>query len=359
MEKITLYRKNRNSVGYWSIWGEGGTVHIEHATVLDGSPVHHTEDVPCGKQGRSLEAQVQSRIKSRVSRMMDKGYKTTLAEAQASSNTNQLGLLRPMLANPINKVSYINWNGAVQQKKLNGHRCMITRQEGEVIAYSRLGKPIPAIKHILRAVESRIPEGETIDGELYAHGVPLQTIASWVKAEQHNTSLVSFVSYDMVSNEPYTDRHSELSAILKGAETDAQGKVYVLPYEPVSCLEEALAARDRYILNKFEGGMVRLDGVGYEVGHRSSALLKVKKFQDAEFKVLDVIPSEKGWGICICEIEPGKTFKTSAPGTLKEKEEVLRNKSAYIGRFLTAEFAELTKDGIPSHCSAIGWREDI
>lgn len=359
MNKITLYRKNVNSVGFWSIWGEGDTVFIEHATVLGGSPVRHTETVPCGKQGRSLSEQVQSRISSRISRMLDKGYKPTIEEAQQNSDKNQLGLLRPMLAHPIARVNNIDWRGAVMQKKLNGHRCLITRQGTEVIAYSRLGKPIPAIKHILKVVGPRIPDGETIDGELYAHGVPLQTIASWVKAEQPETSLVSFVGYDLVADEPYTDRHSELVGMIHGVTTGVAGGVYVLPYEPVEDLDGAIKARDRYIANKFEGAMVRLDNRAYQVGIRSSSLLKVKKFEDAEFKVLDVVPSEKNWGICVCEVVPGKTFKTSAPGNLKEKEEVLRRKSDFIGRFLTVEYAELTKDGIPFHCSATGWREDI
>lgn len=359
MERITLYRRNVNSMGYWSIWGDGGTVHIEHATVIGGSPVHHTEEVPCGKQGRSLSEQVQSRIRSRVSRMLDKGYKTTIEDAQRSSSTNQLGLDRPMLANPISKVSSIDWSGAVQQKKLNGHRCLITRSGSEVIAYSRLGKPIPAIKHILKAVGPRIPDGTTVDGELYVHKTPLQTIASWVKAEQPQTAYVNFVGYDLISDECYVDRHAELAGILAGVDTEADGKVYLLPYEPVESLYQALQARDRYIANGFEGGMVRLDGRGYQVGIRSTGLLKVKKFLDAEFKVIDIVPSEKGWGICVCEVEPGKTFKTSAPGSIPEKTEALVNKSKYIGRMLTVEYAELTKDGIPFHCSAISWREDL
>lgn len=359
MEKKILYRKNANSLGFWSIWGEGGTIHIEHATTMTGSPVHHTEDVPDGKQGRTLAQQVVSRINSRISRMRDKGYKDTIEEAQRSSHTNQLGLLRPMLAQPVDKVSYIDFNGAVQQKKLNGHRCLITNLDGEIVAYSRLGKPIPAIKHITKALESRLPVGETIDGELYVHGVKLQTISSWVKAEQAQTAMVNFVAYDMIADETYVDRHSEITGIIGGVDTGAPGKILVLPYEPVTDLEHARLKRDEYIGKGFEGGMIRLANRPYQVGIRSSSLIKVKKFQDAEFKVLDIVPSEKGWGICICEIKPGQTFRTSAPGDLTEKTEALINKHKYIGRMLTVEYAELTADGVPFHCSAVCWREDL
>lgn len=356
---IFLYRRNANSIGTWRIWNTGAIIRIAHATVMGGSEVEHIEIVDAGKQGRTLAEQVASRIQSRVSRMMDRGYKSTIEEAKTSSNKNQLGLYRPMLAHPIARVANPDYRGAVVQKKLNGHRCMITRQDGELIAYSRQGKPIPSIKHILWALEPRISEGMTIDGELYVHGVALQTLASWIKREQNDTSLLNFVAYDLIAKESYKDRHAELSDICFAAESEAKGKVMVLPYESYVDYDSLIVRRNQVIHSGFEGLMVRLDGRGYEEGKRSSSLLKVKKFDDAEYKVVDVVPSAEGWGICVCEIEPGKTFRTSAPGTKKEKEEVLVNKHKYIGKMLTVEYAELTDDGIPFHCSATGWREDV
>lgn len=356
---ISLFRRNANSMGTWRIWNEGAVIHIAHATVEGGAEVHHTETVDGGKQGRSLLEQVRSRIDSRVSRMRDRGYQSSRDLASVASHTNQLGFARPMLAHPIGRVASFDATGAVQQKKLNGHRCLITRQEGEIHAYSRQGKPITAIKHILEAMGPHVPEGVTIDGELYTHGEKLQTLASWIKREQANTYHLNFVAYDIMSNDRYVDRHAELSDLCKGLKTTAPGQIMVLPYDTYTGMENLIATRDRVIKLGFEGMMLRLDRRGYEEGKRSSSLLKVKKFEDAEYKVLDVVPSAEGWGICVCEVSPGKTFKTSAPGNKKEKEDVLLNKHLYIGRMLTVEYAELTDDGIPFHCSATGWREDV
>lgn len=349
---ITLYRKNANSIGTWRIWGEGATVRIAHATVMGGSEVFHTEKVEQGKQGRSVEEQIQSRIRSRLSRMLDKGYKTTLDEAKVSS-TNQLGLARPMLAQPWSKVTNPNVEGAVLQKKLNGHRCLATRQD-EIIAYTRQGKPITAIKHILAELNERLPPDLTVDGELYCHGVKLQTISSWIKREQPETYKLTYVLYDIMSDDAYRDRHAELVDLFTGC-----ASVKVLPYEPFQGDEHMFRRRDEVINLGFEGMMLRLDGRGYEEGKRSSGLIKVKKFEDAEYEVTDVIESEEGWGICVCKTAEGKPFRTSAPGNKKEKLEVLVNKHKYIGRMLTVEYAELTADGIPFHCSATGWREDL
>ncbi len=356
---ISLFRKNANSIGSWRIWAEGGTIHIGHVTVLGGSEVRHTEEVDGGKQGRTLDEQVASRIRSRVSRMYDRGYKGTIDEARVS-NSNQLGLDRPMLAQPLARISKPDYRGAVQQKKLNGHRCLFTKQDNEVMAYSRQGKPITSIKHILETLGSHVPEGVTIDGELYVHGQRLQTLASWIKREQVNTYDLNFVVYDLMSKDSYVDRHAELSDLCKGLRTQSNGQIMVLPYEPFVSEEKVFRRRDEVIKLGFEGMMVRLDGRGYESGSRSSSLIKIKKFDDAEFDVTDIIPSEDGWGICVCKTIDGKPFKVSAPGNMSEKAEALANKHDYIGKFrLTVEYAELTADGIPFHCSATGWREDV
>jgi len=352
-----LYRMHANGVGTWRIWNEGSIIHIAHATVIGGSEVLHKEVVPEGLAGRTLDQQIRSRIDSRISRMRDKGYKDSVNEAE-HSGSNQLGLERPMLAQSIDKVQRIDYKGAVLQKKLNGHRCLITRQDGEVIAYSRQGKRIDSITHVLEALSSRLPEGETLDGELYCHGVPLQTLASWIKASQPNTKKLSFVCYDIISAERYVDRHAELSGILDKADTGEFGKIFALPYNPYTGRPEMYDQLHRVRSTGFEGLMLRLDGRGYEVGKRSSALLKVKYFHDAEFKCIDIEPSADDWGICVCLAENGKIFRTSAPGTHAEKRNALVNKSEYIGRLLTIEYSELTIEGLPFHASAKCWRDE-
>lgn len=350
-----LYRRNANSIGSWRIWSEDSTIYIAHATVLGGSEVLHTEFVPEGLAGRSLSQQIKSRMDSRISRMRDKGYKDSVREAESSS-TNQMGLLRPMLAQSVDKVSNINFRGAVLQKKLDGHRCMITKQEGEVIAYSRQGKEISSITHILSDLQNVLPEGTTLDGELYCHGQPLQTLASWIKRAQDNTFRLSFVCYDLVAMDDYVERHKELSDIIQHTKF---GKVLPLPYSPYINHQSMYAEMHRVRRAGFEGLILRLSGRGYEDGKRSSGLLKVKHFHDSEFKCIDVEPSADGWGICVCIADNGKEFRTSAPGNFEEKAEVLRNKANYIGRMLTVEYSQLTVEGLPFHASAKCWREDV
>jgi DNA ligase 1 len=304
--------------------------------------------------GRTLEEQVKLRINSRVSRMRDRGYKDTVEDAIKNPG-NQLGLERPMLAHPIERIPNVNYQGSVLQKKLDGHRCLITCQDGELIPYSRQGKRIDSIHHIIRGLEGRIPEGTTIDGELYCHGQSLQTLASWIKRDQPNTRQLYFVGYDLISNERYTDRHRELSGMLRDVTTDAPGKVVVLPFcEYTDDAQQAAYFREVRAAG-FEGLMLRLDRRGYEAGKRSSGLLKIKEFFDDEFEVIDIVPSKDGWGICVCRARNGSTFSCSAPGDMAAKKHVLINKSLFIGRKLTVEYSFLTADGIPFHPNATRW----
>lgn len=351
--EIKLYRKNANSIGTWRIWSEGSTIHIAHATVMGGQEVFHQEEVQTNLSGRTLDQQIKLRITSRVSRMMDKGYKTTLDGAKAS-NTNQLGLARPMLAHPIDRVSTVNYSGSVLQKKLDGHRCLITRQDGRVIAYSRQGKEIPTIGHVLSDVAHRIPEGVTIDGELYCHGQSLQTLASWIKREQPATRSLVFVAYDLMARDSYVDRHRELADMIK-----ATSNVAVLGYTPYESDEHTSELFKRVRAQGFEGLMLRAHNFPYEDGKRSNGLLKIKHFEDDEFEVIGFEESKNGWAICQCRAKNGKTFGVSAPGTLDEKRHVWMNQGNFLGRKLTVEYAFLTSDGIPFHPNAIRWHVEI
>lgn len=355
-QDITLYKRHQTGIGTWSIWADGSTIHIAHATCIGGSSVHHTEQVETNQSGRTILQQVQLRMRSRISRMLDKGYKQTIDEAR-SSQANQMGLDRPMLAQQIGKVKGIDKRGAVLQKKLDGHRCLITRQDGEVIAYTRQGKPIPTITHITDYLQRTLPEGTTLDGELYTHGVKLQTIGSWIKRLQPATASLTFAVYDLMSQDRYVDRHRELSEII--ASIGPQKSVVALPYRPYESDERTFEWFKEVRLAGFEGLMMRLDNRGYQAGIRSSGLLKIKEFDQDEFEVVGFKRSSTGWAICTCKAPNGKLFDCSAPGDVSEKTQVLENQTKYLGRFLTIDFAHWTDDGIPFQPTALRWRDDI
>lgn len=354
MDPVRLFKNHMNSIGFWDIWGEGNIIHIRHATTINGKALHHVERVLEGKQGRSIEEQVQHRIQSRINKQLDKGYVRKYEEAKKPP-TNALNLFQPMLAQSLKRVPNLDVDKHYVQCKYDGHRCLITKQNGIVTAYSRQGKPITTVEHILEDMD--IPEGMTFDGELYAHGESLQTIASWAKRMQDDTAKLKYIVYDVIEDSPYENRHQWL---VNDFEYNIDGNVIVAPTWKLKQVSKTLMTelRDAKALG-YEGLILRNERTEYQSGRRSRGLVKVKSCMDAEFPVIDIIPSKHNWAILVCQLPNGLTFKVSAPGSISDKAEVLRNKNDYIGKIVTVEFAEYTNDKKPFHAVALRFREDI
>jgi DNA ligase 1 len=105
-----------------------------------------------------------------------------------------------------------------------------------------------------------------------------------------------------------------------------------------------------------EGLMLRQPKSTYEVG-RSTSLLKVKTFHDAEGRVIAHVPGagrHKGrLGAVTCELPSGVTFNIGTGFSDAERQD-----PPPIGAVVTFRFQELTDDGIPRFPSWVGVRID-
>lgn len=363
--EIRLYRKNQLGIGSWRIWyvlneDRTATLHYAHATVRDGAEVHHTDHIVTNMSGRTIVEQVQLEMRSRISRQRDKGYKDSVDEAR-SGVTNQMGFVNPMLAQPLDKVKPTNFKNAYVQRKYDGHRALITNFNGDIVAYTRKGKPIDTIRHVLREM-AWLPEGVTLDGELYIHGHALQGISSIIKRTQPDNRLLRFHWYDVRWEDhlEWTYHHRLRAMYQLVYDRPIHDTFEIVPTYPVGSMEEAMARFRQFRAEKYEGAILRLDTHPYQDSVRSNSLIKLKEWHDCEVTALSARPSKEGWAILTCQMDSGKIFDTSAPGSLTEKEEVLRNFEAkYRGRRLTIEYASLTNDGLPFHASALRWRDDL
>jgi len=109
----------------------------------------------------------------------------------------------------------------------------------------------------------------------------------------------------------------------------------------------------------YEGTILRWGEEGYQVGKRSKYLVKVKAFQDAEFKIIGVYESVDGLAVLECLLPDGDTFRVTAPGSNYDKKQIALEHKRVLGKYLTVEYANLTKDGKPFHPVAIRIREDV
>lgn len=356
---LTLYRKNSLGIGTWRIWWHGMTQHrctlsYAHAVVEGASEVLHSDEVTLNQSGRDIQAQVELEMNSRISRMLDKGYKYSRDEAAAGS-TNQMGLLNPMLAQALSKMPKLSFDQAHVQPKLDGHRCLITNVDGDIVAYSRKGKPILTIPHILNDFKWLTP-GRTVDGELYIHGMKLQMISSLIKRHQVDSVRLRYHWYDFVDHRPFDQR---LAVMEKAAFKADMRHVDLVDTFKVTSMEQVFKLFRHFREIGYEGAMLRLAIAGYEDNKRAKQLIKVKEREDCEVTVLGATPSKDRWAVLRVRMDNGKEFDTSAPGSVPEKIQVMENIASYIGRRLTIEYAMLTNDGIPFHAVATRWHEEV
>lgn len=339
--KTKLYMMDNNGkIREWSIGVDDWVIVIEHGE-KDGTMQRVIEVIEKGKAGRTIEEQIMSRMASRISKQRDRGYRPELP-AVGSRPTNTLGFAKPMLATPLKNIKGADFTGAYIQRKYDGNRCLITNEGGELIAYTRNGKRITTIGHILNGLE--LLEGQTLDGELYAHGYPLQTIVSWIKRQQQDTLKIRYHAYDIIADLPYSRRY----ALLNMASEYFTPAMELVPTEEVRDWNHVEKHFKESRKEGYEGSIIRLHTAGYEDGKRSKSLIKVKAWEDGYFTIANIIPSREGWAILVCLIGD-RTFKVTAPGPIDHKHYIMNNKEKYIGHKARVEYAQLTKDGIPFH----------
>lgn len=347
----------------WCIKGDvndnHGIITINHGVYgnyLDGK----FEYVYEGLAGRTLEEQIILRIQSRIHDKIKKGYAKDLKTAQEGNKVNLLGFKQPMLAKKDKEVK-LDWSkGVYVQPKLNGHRCLVTNDSGELIAYSRGGLRINSIDHILELLNDQIDEGITLDGELYIHGVPLQTISSYVRKKQQNCLLLTYNIYDVDLPYCYSERLNYLLD-LKTSLGDHIG-INFLKSNFVTDRKQAELLSNSFVEKGYEGAMFRTDSVErYEDSKRSKSLVKYKgkngKNLEDDFLIIGVKQSNDCWAILTCTTKDGQKFDVSAPGTIDQKTNAYLNANSLIGQFVNVEYPELTLSGKPSQPVAKRYRD--
>ncbi len=349
--KIELFKYTHANTRYWCAEADydANCIHITHG-VLGGAMQSQIEDVDINQSGRDIYEQIDLQMESRAKRKMDIGYRHTIEESKASTGNTVLGYHRPMLAKRLDQLNDVDYRDCYVQMKYDGHRCLVTRTSNGLVAYSRNGRPIKTIDHILAGIH--IPMGMTIDGELYDHGTKLQTISSYVKKKQFGTNSLKYIVYDVVTKDPYNVRYNMIENF------DLGKFALVAPTDKHVKQMEIKPLLDTAIASGYEGLMLRQCRFPYEPGKRSKALVKVKAFLDDEFKVVDVNPSADGWAVLVCETSEGIRFSVTAPGDMFDKTSVLRHALDYIGKFVTVKYANITESGVPFHPVAVCWSED-
>ena len=189
-----------------------------------------------------------------------------------------------------------NWYAS---RKLDGVRCLaVVNYDGECTLYSRMGKELTTLNKVKEAIEATGIINTVFDGEICLvdenGDEDFQGVMKQLRRKDHQIENPVFMIFDMIHKPNFDNQKggpvlSQRLQALRGFLTGRYITNNVLRY----CEQFQITDGRHFDMwgqmatdKKWEGFMVRKD-VSYE-GKRSKNLQKVKKFYDAEYKVIDV-----------------------------------------------------------------------
>jgi len=363
---ILYHRAKGGDLRQWSVWTDGADIVTEYGSV-NGKLQRSRKTATAKNVGRANETspaeQAEAEAKSLWQYKLDRKYSTTPEEAQEPLNL-------PMLAHSFDGTKRSKFQfPADAQPKLDGVRCIASRDaNGEIDLTSRQGKfwDLPLIA---KQLDKWLPENMILDGEIYIHGESCQRITSLAKSAnpggksyKPESEALEYHVYDVPTVEgddslPWIER-----CMVLGEVGDKHDQI-IVPTIRIRNEKDLWEAHGTFIADGYEGAILRADHGQYLWGYRSSELLKVKEFRDAEFRVLKARDGKgkmAGCVIWICHNDVTKdTFECTMKVTMAERQRMFNNKEDYIGRLLTVRFFDRTDGALPRFPVGIVFRDAI
>lgn len=418
----TLYaRDSKGRINEWSIKVLNEN-EIKPASVLiciyegliDGQKTQTERSVPKGKNiGKMNETsayeQACSESQSRWEKKKKQGYKSlndlgidsiamlavnfnsVLEKALPTNRTDANNISKPMKAQQYYKYKTVDGVKVKTneplikfpcfgQPKLNGFRVMARWEkvkEGEglfakevekVVFRSKEGLRYDILEHIETEMDrpmflnpATIQNDLAYDGEMYIHREILSEISSAVRKRNPKTEKLRFCVFDAAIER--VSQKIRLDILKDNFNYSKDGGLCktldLVETTIINSDEEAQTFTDECIRQGYEGAIFRDMKAEYAFGKRPQTMTKLKRSDDKEFTILDVVGGDNApeLGVFVCQAENGKSFKCTPEGSHEVKREYLSNKGNYIGKKLTIRFFERTIEGLPFHGVGVAVRD--
>jgi DNA ligase-1 len=264
--------------------------------------------------------------------------------------------------------------------KLDGIRALTIN--GQLV--SRTFKPIRN-KNIVEAL-SDLPNG--FDGELVSGN--FQQTTHRVMNEDETEGDWQYWIFDYVCDnltKTYLDRVQDLLSWTKHNGTKNPTKILILEPKQINSFEELLSYEKECLDKGFEGLIIRSAKSPYKCGRstvREGFMLKLKRFSDAEAKVVDFVEYEHNTneaekdnfgrtkrsdkkegkvpgnmlGKFILELPDGRRFGCGTGFDMEQRKEIWKNKEKYLGKLVKFKFFEVGVKELPRHPVFLGFRHE-
>ena len=260
----------------------------------------------------------------------------------------------------------VNWDHTwFASRKLDGVRCLaVVDIKGDVKCYSRVGNEFETLDVIRESIKELGLRGVVFDGEICLMdkdgNEDFPAIMKQIKRKNHTIANPRYVMFDYLTLSEFNDKVGEMPLALRISR-------YNKITEPISksiylsILEQVVVNDDEHFAklstnaeeSGYEGLMLRKN-VGYE-GKRTQSLLKVKKFHDAEYQVVDLDFDEHrvirdGKEVVMPMLAQAwiehKGYRVAVGSGWNQEQRIRyqKNPSELIGKTITVQYFEETKN---------------
>jgi DNA ligase-1 len=261
----------------------------------------------------------------------------------------------------------VDWkDGWYVSRKIDGARCIgIVDSNGDTTFYSRTGKEFDTLGIVRDGIKALGVTDVVFDGELCLvddeGNEDFQGVMKQLKKKDHTIPNPSFKIFDMLThdefyskkgqkNRPYSIRLANLTEIMTKNECPC-----------LTLLEQELIHNDEHFQewvkeaadSFWEGVMLRADEP-YK-GKRSKDLLKVKKFFDDEYEVIDTemgpfryvkdgAECEETMLSCVMIKHKDNIVRVGSGFAIDQRQEFYQHPKKILGKIITVQYFEETKN---------------
>ena len=248
-------------------------------------------------------------------------------------------------------------------RKLDGCRCITIVENGDIKFFSRNGKEfttLNVLKESLKNINKK--DSFVLDGEICITdgkgNEDFSSIMKEIRKKNHTIKTPRYYVFDMLTLEEFYAKKSKRTLRER---LDVLVKDFPLDNNVIKQLEQYLVTEDSFsemqeYVQKYgwEGLILRRD-CGYK-GKRSNDLLKVKKFFDDEYKVLDIetgpfTHSVRGKGqvtedmlTAVIVKHKGYNVSVGSGFSIEQRKEFLKNPKKIVGKTITVQYFEESKN---------------
>lgn len=342
---------------------ESGSAHvIRKYGLVDGK---QTESCKMIFQGKNIGKKNETSAFQQACNEATSLWKKQKEKGYVEKNTQLTERHLPMMAHDFSKRGKdINMFTAFAQPKLDGVRLMINTNLEKI---SRTGKSIEILDHLnndLKKLFCQLNEDDIhLDGELFTFDLTFEEICGCFRQSKNvDSKKVHKLKYHIFDcylpsqpKMPFSERFLMLQNAFQNFDSLILIETVTIKDQNINCIHE------KYIHEGYEGLILRNSEGAYKPNFRSIDLQKCKCFQDDEFQIADVKEAsgnDIGTAVFVCILKNGnESFAVRPRGSRELRKIYLSNKQAYIGKYLTVRYQNLSENGIPRFPVGIAVRD--